>query len=101
MSTPVEQTLSGAAVATTGAWLLGFLQGNMGWIASAFSAVWLALQIIISIQNQIDRRRLLRLQAVQDIHTMRREDAVSAAIETKPIVPVVVLPATTVTTEKK
>lgn len=84
--------LNTTAVAGTSATLLGWLQGVSAVIASVFTVIWLGLQIARGVQDQIDRRRRRRLQAVQDTHQMLRADAITAAIIDKPIIPVIVTP---------
>jgi len=91
-----EQPLNIAAVTASGATLLGYLQGIAGVVAAVLSAIWLTFQIVAAVQNQIDRRRLLRLRAVADVHAMNRADKVTQAIQEQPIVPVVVVPETAV-----
>lgn len=91
MTSATEHILSTTAVGATVASIMGWLQGNLSILASLLSVVWLGIQIIFAIQNQNDRRRLLRLQAVQDTHAMARADAVTAAIQEKPVVPVVIV----------
>lgn len=86
--------LNTTAIASTSATLLGWLQGISAVIASVFTVIWLGLQIAKGIQDQVDRRRRRRLQAVQDVHAMHRADAMTAAIIEKPVIPVVVVPAT-------
>lgn len=88
-----ETGLSLTAVAGTGATVMHYLPDMLATMASLFTILWLGLQITIAIQNQVDRRRRRRLQAVQDVHTMQRADAMTQAILEKPVIPVVVVPA--------
>lgn len=92
MTSATEHIISTAAVGTTAANVMGWLQGNLATLASLMSVIWLGTQIVFAVQNQIDRRRMLRLQMIQDTHTMLRADAVTAAIQEKPVIPVVAVP---------
>jgi len=98
MTSSSEHLLSYAAVGTTVASITGWIQGNISVLASALSVVWLTFQIILAVQNQIDRRRMLRLQAVSDTHAMNRADAITRAVVEKevPVVAVVAPVAPTV-----
>lgn len=90
MTSATEHALSLTAITAAFANFFGWLQGNVGFLASFLSVCWLAMQMVFAIQNQIDRRRHLRLQAVQDTHTMLRADAVTAALQEAPVASVVV-----------
>ena len=75
--------LNAAAVAAPAATILGWLQGNIGMVASALSAIWIGLQIIVVIQNQIDRRRMAKLRDKEQVHATIRADGLASAIINK------------------
>ena len=59
---------------------MGWLHDDIATVGTTMSSIWLAYQMVKAIQDQIDRRRARRLQAVQDVHTMVRADAMTALV---------------------